>query len=233
MEDSGSLKIPLLMALYELFVQHPFEIADSISQAIFNRNSYTVGQRQMNLTRLTHIMSLASKQSCFNCFSKPLDKHEKELLGIYPEFIQKYMDGRKKFRFCQQCRGSSPGIPQTGDHSEAVSHKSKNSSKPLTWQQIVDQRVAKKTKYFVTPKSKTRVVVPDDYSSKFLPIFWSSIGNRLTSAAPFYLDIEERVRSGAVNDAFLDQVFQYMASCILGTRGSSSPHLRNIASHGM
>lgn len=232
-EEGTSLEIPVQLALHELFVQHPFEVVDVLSEVSFSRDHYALGQRLTNLGRLVKIVELASKQTCYNCFVNPMKKHYKELVGIYPEFVLKYLHSRMKLRFCSQCQSS--GLVNTEDPTELTNNISQTIDKnqPLTWREIVDKRVAAKTKYFVTPRSKTVVSVPDDYSSKLLPILWASIANRLTSKTVFYMDMLERQKSGNMHDLFLVKIFQYLARCVLGTSGPGCPHIRNISSHGM
>ncbi|ODN03669.1 hypothetical protein Ocin01_03013 [Orchesella cincta] len=230
MEDGKCLEIPVLFALYELFIKHPFEVADTIGHIVFDRNHYALGQRLMNLTRLTQIVMLSSKQLCYSCFRGKLRKHEKELRGIYPEFFAKYFEARIKLWVCNSCRKESTEIKEDQPpQQQAVSRPSSNET--LTWRQIIDRRLEVKTRYLVTPKHKTPVVVPDEYSNKLLPIVWSCIANRLTSASGFYLDNDERIRSGNMHDMFIIKIFQYLARCIFGSSGSNCVYIAKIASH--
>lgn len=187
----------------------------------------------MNLERLTQVVQLSSKQTCFNCYFATLMQSKEEYLGVYPEFIEKYLHSRMKLRFCQACRKSGPGnlVNETNTHTSSMPDTT-DENESLTWRQIVDKRVAAKTRYFFTPRSKTLITVPDDYSSKFLPILWSSIANRLTSNTAFYMNKEERQQTGKVYDIFLVKAFQYLAKCIMGSSGPNCTHIRNVAAHG-
>ncbi len=233
-EDGVNLGVPILFGLYELFLQHPFEVANALGEVSFGNDHYALGQRIMNLDRLTQIVQLSSKQTCFNCYFATLMMCKEEYLGVYPEFIERYLHSRMKLRFCQACRKSGPEnlLNEPSSHTSSMSNPTEE-NEPLTWRQIVDQRVAAKTRYFFTPRNKTRITVPDDYSSKFLPILWSSIANRLTSKTSYYMSKEERTQTGKIYDLFLVKAFQYLAKCIMGSSGPNCPHIRNVAAHGM
>lgn len=223
--DTG-IEVPIIFGLTELAGLYPLQVFETLATTAFDRDHYTSGHRMITLRRVAEVVMLLSKSKCFSCFSPQLQKSSKELVKIAPEFFKSYWTSKKKIRVC-------PGCAKKGEKASEVEIEddSDGASEELTWREIVDLRVKGKARYFYTKKKTQLPPLPDEYSSKILPIVWASLANRVLSQAPVFLDEKEREVRGAPNDAILAQVFRLLGRILLGS-SSTCPHLGAIATQG-
>lgn len=230
--DTG-LEFPFIFLLYEISQLHPTEVFEGVTKASFDREHYTSGHRMVLLRRLMEVIQLLAKSRCFSCYDQvlgPQGRHRSELISICPEFFLKYYDVRKRARTCVECGGGRTNNVAEGTTSENACETAIEGF--MTWKDIVDNRIKAKTRYFHTPRKKTPIVIQDDYSSKFVPIAWASLANRVLSHTNFFMDEEERKLRGAPHDQLLAEIFRVLGRILLGIGGSVCPHLLNIAKQG-
>jgi hypothetical protein len=229
--ESGTvLEMPIVFALVELSLVHPFEMFDILAHASFDKDHYTSGQRMVLLRRYSDVIQLLSREKCFSCHHLALSKNRLEWGALCPEFLTKYCDVKMKSSLCSKCQ-KNPEYVQSLKVSSTRRSDAEDSN-CLTWRDIVDQRIQAKTRYFAKSKRKVPVIICDTYSNKLVPLAWASLANRISSRISYFMDAEERRLRGAPNDLLLAQMFRLLGRIILGTGSSACPHLGTISSQG-
>lgn len=206
-----------------------------IATATFDDDHYTSGHRMVTLQRLAEVVQLLSKSKCFSCHSPELERHRLDLISISPDFITKYFNVKKKLRSCSDCKRiqNVSNIPNSGEEQDGKTDSDAGDLSSLTWREIVDRRVASKTRYFFKSRnnSSSATPLPDTYSTTLIPIIWSSLANRMLSKASYFVSEEERVIRGAPRDMLLAQMFRLLGRILL-PGGGTCPHLGSIAGQG-
>ncbi|CAG7719832.1 unnamed protein product [Allacma fusca] len=179
------------------------------------------------LARYSEVIQLLSRQKCFSCFSEKTGKLAKILENIHAPFLKDYdyLQKKQSFNKCKQCT-KLDGQPLSPN--KAPIEPEKELDRPFTWREIIERRVAAKTRRFASSsKGQGIVETVDVYSATLVPIIWASLANKLG-------DYERPLLSGE-NTQFLSsalftaQVFRTLGLVVLGTAGIMCPHFRNLA----
>ena len=224
------LEIPIICGLFELAKLFPNEVFSTVSQVAFDKDHHSAGHRMVVIARITEVTQLLSDQKCFACFSESTGKLMKLLEGIHTPFVNEYLRVKQSLRKCATCaksdRNEKPAAVRSEVPVPSEGSSFTDSSRMLTWREVIEKRVAAKTRRFASARSPATPKI-DTYSAHLVPVIWASIANKLMEE---YTTLQNpKSVENLSNSLFTAQVLRTLGIIVLGVSGIFCPHLRNIA----